>query len=70
MTTSSTFDHNQLDSSLSNLAGLLNNRGVHSVMVIDDSLDAVPEQWKDLSAETRDDIQNAIEDSLELEAVA
>ena len=67
MTTSSTFDHNQLDSSLSNLAGLLNNRGVHSVMVIDDSLDAVPEQWKDLSAETRDDIQNAIEDSLELE---
>ena len=63
MTTSNTSGQGELASNSSNLANLLNDRGVRRVMVIDDSLDAVPEQWKDLSAETRDDIHSTIEDS-------
>ena len=66
MTTAITLNHDEPDASPSNLANLLNNRGVRSVMVIDDSLDAVPEQWKDLSSETRDDIHSAIDDSPQL----
>ena len=50
----------------SGISELLEARGVRSAMVIDDSLDAGPEQWKDLLPEVRDQIQEFIEDRAEL----
>ncbi len=47
---------------------LLETRGVHHVMVVDDSLDAGPEQWKDLLPAIQDDIRTTIEANPELES--
>ena len=49
-------------------AKLLEARGVRNVMVVDDSLDAGPEQWKDLLPAIQDDIRTTIEANPDLES--
>ncbi len=49
-------------------ASLLEARGVQSVMVVDDSLDAGPEQWRDLLPAIQDDIRTTIEANADLES--
>ena len=63
MTTCRVDEVDAVDSKPSGVSELLHARGVHNVMVIDDSLDAGPEQWSDLLPNDRDQVWTFIDDN-------